>query len=99
MHDTKKCRTFIMYYNVYIKIIMNDKKIELISAKGAMGVTEFALLYFPESPPETAYKRMWVWIRTSRGLKEKLLAAGWVKFQKLYTPKQVACLVEHLGEP
>ena len=69
------------------------------SAKGAMGVTEFALLYFPESPPETAYKRMWVWIRTSRGLKEKLLAAGWVKFQKLYTPKQVACLVEHLGEP
>ena len=40
---------------------------------------------------------MWVWIRTSRGLKEKLLAAGWVKFQKLYTPKQVACLVEHLG--
>lgn len=39
---------------------MNDKKIELISAKGAMGVTEFALLYFPESPPETAYKRMWV---------------------------------------
>ena len=41
---------------------MNDKKIELISAKGAMGVTEFALLYFPESPPETAYKRMWVWI-------------------------------------
>ena len=76
---------------------MNDKKIELISAKGAMGVTEFALLYFPESPPETAYKR--IWIRTSRGLKEKLLAAGWVKFQKLYTPKQVACLVGHLGEP
>ena len=67
---------------------MNDKKIELISAKGAMDCT-----------PEIAYKRMWVWIRTSRGLKEKLLAAGWVKFQKLYTPKQVACLVEHLGEP
>lgn len=54
---------------------------------------------FPGISPETAYKRMWVWIRTSRGLKEKLLAAGWVKFQKLYTPKQVACLVEHLGEP
>ena len=78
---------------------MEDKKIELISAKGAMGVTEFALLYFPDCTPEIADKRMWVWIRTSRGLKEKLLAAGWVKFQKLYTPKQVACLVEHLGEP
>ena len=78
---------------------MNDKKIELISAKGAMGVTEFALLYFPESPPETAYKRMWVWIRDFAWSERKLLAAGWVKFQKLYTPKQVACLVEHLGEP
>ena len=78
---------------------MNDKKIELISAIGAMGGTEFALLYFQESAPETAYKRMWGWIRTSRGLKEKLVAAGWVKGQKLYTPKQVACLVEHLGEP
>ena len=48
---------------------MNDNKLEIISAKGAMGVTEFVLLYFPESPPETAYKRMWVWIRTSRCLK------------------------------
>ena len=44
-------------------------------------------------------KRMWEWIRTSRGLKAKLEAAGWVKFQKLYTPKQVAVLMEHLGEP
>lgn len=46
-----------------------------------------------------AYQRMWEWIRTSRGLKEKLEAAGWVKFQKLYTPKQVAVLIDHLGEP
>ena len=29
---------------------MNDKKIELISAKGAMGVTEFALLIFRNLP-------------------------------------------------
>ncbi|RHR58797.1 DUF4248 domain-containing protein [Parabacteroides sp. AF17-28] len=78
---------------------MEDKKNELELARGAMGVTEFALLYFPDCTPEMAYKRMWVWIRTSRGLKEKLIAAGWVRFQKLYTPKQVACLVEHLGEP
>lgn len=78
---------------------MKDKKNEYESARGAMGVTEFALLYFPECTPEIAYKRMWVWICKSRGLKEKLISAGWVKFQKLYTPKQVACLVEHLGEP
>ena len=78
---------------------MENKKKEIEFARGAIGVTEFALLYFPDCTPEIASKRMWVWIRTSRGLKEKLLAAGWVKFQKLYTPKQVACLVEHLGEP
>ena len=60
---------------------MEDKKNELESARGAMGVTEFALLYFPDCTPEMAYKRMWVWIRTSRGLKEKLIAAGWVRFR------------------
>lgn len=35
---------------------MEDKKIELISAKGAMGVTEFALLYFPDCTPESPIK-------------------------------------------
>lgn len=30
---------------------MNDKKIELISAKGAMGVTEFAAPLFPGISP------------------------------------------------
>ncbi|WP_259466496.1 DUF4248 domain-containing protein [Parabacteroides goldsteinii] len=56
-------------------------------------------MYFPGHTPVVAYKRMWEWIRTSRGLKAKLEAVGWVKFQKLYTPKQVAVLMEHLGEP
>lgn len=65
----------------------------------AYGVTEFAQLYFPGQTPVVAYKRMWEWIRTSRGLKAKLEAAGRVKFQKLYTPKQVNVLVDHLGEP
>ena len=55
-------------------------------------MTEFAQLYFPGRTPMVAYQRMWEWIRTSRGLKAKLEAAGWVKFQKLYTPKQVAVL-------
>ena len=34
---------------------MEDKKIELISARGAMGVTEFALLY--SSAASDVYKR------------------------------------------
>ena len=80
-------------------MIMEDKKTEVSSWGRAYGVTEFAQLYFPGHTPVVAYKRMWEWIRTSRGLKAKLEAAGWVKFQKLYTPKQVAVLIDHLGEP
>ena len=38
---------------------MEDKKIELISAKGAMGVTEFALLYFPDCTPEIRRPVAW----------------------------------------
>lgn len=78
---------------------MEAMREEKINFKRAYGVTEFAQLYFPGHTPVIAYKRMWEWIRTSCGLKAKLEAAGWVKFQKLYTPKQVAVLIDHLGEP
>lgn len=78
---------------------MIDKKNELSPWGRAIGVSEFAQLYFPGHTPVVAYKRMWEWIQTSRGLKAKLEQAGWVKFQKLYTPKQVAVLIDHLGEP
>ena len=78
---------------------MEEMKYEKTNYKRAYGVTEFAQLYFPGRTPMVAYQRMWEWIRTSRGLKAKLEAAGWVKFQKLYTPKQVGVLIEHLGEP
>ena len=79
---------------------MNDKKTRAYIGKRSHGCYRIrAPLFSGISPVRLPIKRMWVWIRTSRGLKEKLLAAGWVKFQKLYTPKQVACLVEHLGEP
>ena len=41
------------------------------------GVTEFALLYFPEASPKTAYKRMYSWIQASKELQRKLREAGW----------------------
>lgn len=78
---------------------MEEMYCEKVNCKRAYGVTEFAQLYFPGHKSVIAYKRMWEWIRTSQGLKTKLEAAGWVKFQKLYTPKQVAVLIDHLGEP
>ena len=78
---------------------MDGKKTEMSPWGRAYGVTEFAHRDVPGQTPVIAYKRMWEWIRTSRGLKAKLEAAGWVKFQKLYTPKQVSVLIDHLGEP
>lgn len=78
---------------------MNERTNKVSHWGRAWGVSEFAQLYFPGHTPVAAYKTMWKWIRNSRGLKAKLEAAGWVKFQKLYTPKQVAVLIEHLGEP
>ena len=56
---------------------MEDKKTEVSPWRRAYGVTEFAQLYFPGHTPVVAYKRMWEWIRTSRGLKAKPEAAGW----------------------
>ena len=47
---------------------MEDKKREMSPWRRAYGVTEFAQLYFPGQTPVVAYKRMWEWIRTSRGL-------------------------------
>ena len=78
---------------------MEDKKTEVSPWRRAYGVTEFAQLYFPGHTPVVAYKRMWEWIRTSRGLKAKLEAADRVPFPHLSPPKQVAVLIDHLGEP
>ena len=55
---------------------MEDKKTEVSPWRRAYGVTEFAQLYFPGHTPVVAYKRMWEWIRTSRGLKAKLEAVN-----------------------
>lgn len=78
---------------------MKEEAIKPVNYHRSWGVTEFALLYFPDATPRVAYRRMWNWIQESRGLRDKLLAAGWTPFRKLYTPRQVDCLLEHLGEP
>ena len=88
---------FNTYLNITIDDIMEERK--PMNFHRAWGVTEFAMLYFPDRRPETAYRGLSRWIRDCRGLKQKLTAAGWAPFQKVYTPKQVACLIEHLGEP
>jgi hypothetical protein len=39
------------------------------------------------------------WINKNEALKNSLIAAGVQNRQKIYTPKQVQIIIEHLGEP
>lgn len=60
---------------------------------------ELALCYFPDSSPRMATDKLSRWIRISGNLKEKLIALDWKPGNKLLTPKQAMCIINHLGEP
>ena len=60
---------------------------------------ELALMYFPESYPRTAVNHLMAWIHQCDPLWEELLAMGYHKLSKAFTPKQVKAIVEYLGEP
>ena len=62
------------------------------------GLQELATCYFPGSTPQSASHRLRSWMRTDR-LSEALEEAGYVPGQRLLTPKQVAVIVDHIGEP
>lgn len=72
---------------------------DLKSYSHVWAVYELALLYFPESTPKSARDKLARWIRLSGNLKEKLLALSWHPGNKLFTPRQAICIIEHLGEP
>lgn len=64
------------------------------------GKSELAMLYFPQSAtPHTAVNHLMAWINRSVRLKGLLQEAGYMKTSKYFTPRQVAVIVEHLGEP
>ena len=56
----------------------------------AYGVGELAQLYKPQ---------LWRWINHHDILKQKLVTLGYHPGIRCFTPKQVICIVEHLGEP
>lgn len=61
---------------------------------------ELALLYFPESKSKAAavghFMKM---VRQTRGLYTELLNQGYNKYTKWLTPKEVAIIIQALGEP
>lgn len=65
-----------------------------------MSKCELAMLYFPETvQPETATAHLRQWIRRNRELSERLSQMGYMPTSKYFTPRQVAAIVEVLGEP
>lgn len=79
---------------------MSDiKKMAGIFRIKTYGRTELAQLYNPEVASETAWRRLRAWILKSPGMMERLMAAGYKRGQRVFTPKQVGIIVDGVGEP
>lgn len=63
------------------------------------GKGELAQLYAPDITPKAAVKKLNRWIALKPGLLQQLYGTGMVPKAKYYTPMQVCCIVEALGEP
>lgn len=65
----------------------------------AYGVQELALMYFPNSTPHSARAQLKRWIRRNEKLQSALSDAGYYQGQRIFTPKQVRIIIEHLDPP
>ena len=63
------------------------------------GITELGLLYNPNLQPDSAAKALKRWIGYNKNLSDALIACGWVKGQRKFTPLQTEQIVRFLGEP
>ncbi len=61
-------------------------------------IRDLALAYFPNDKPKTAQQKLAGWMRVDL-LRRKLEILGWKPYQKVLIPKQVACIIDHVGEP
>ena len=63
------------------------------------GVGELACLFLPMLNNRSASNQFRSWIKKNEKLKQALIDVGFQNRQKIYTPKQVQIIIEHLGEP
>ena len=64
-----------------------------------IGKSELAMRYFPEcSSPKVANDRLQRWIASCPALDKELTALHHRKAAKVFTPREVALIVEYLGE-
>ena len=60
---------------------------------------ELALMFFPDSTPETAVKHLMALIRRCDMLWDELQSMGYYSRSKTFTPRQVQSIVDWLGAP
>lgn len=65
----------------------------------AYGRTKLAQAYCPQLSPGAAWQKLSMWINLYPGLPERLKAIGYSPHQRVFTPRQVAMIVEALGKP
>ena len=64
------------------------------------GKSELALLYFPNAATVSgALSNLNYWVRVNKALSKGLKECGMPPRSKAFTPKEVALIIEHLGEP
>ena len=65
----------------------------------AYGRQELACLYFPESSPRSAWRRLKGWIMLNPRLRSGLAPEGRMSLLRSFTPREVELITEELGEP
>ena len=60
---------------------------------------ELALLFFPDSTPETAVKHLMALIRRNDMLWDELQQMGYYSHSKTFSPRQVQAIFDWLGAP
>ena len=60
---------------------------------------ELALMFYPDSMPSTAVKHLMTTIGRCDMLWDELLAMGYNKRRKTFTPREVRAIIDWLGAP
>lgn len=60
---------------------------------------ELAMLYNPTQCITVALQTLSRWIKMNPALVEELTQAGYNKYRRAFTPKEVRIIVKYLGEP
>lgn len=96
------CLVFTTHF-IYLYIIKSIKKIimeeEFVFPIKGYHKADLALMYHPNLSARAAMGKMRRWINRNAELKKRLMEVQINLLNHTYTPKEVAIIVEFLGEP